>query len=134
VLKHIALSIPTDNRWYPVFERYLGEMGERIRAMGVDPDTIDPTTDGSGKADKPGRPGPDHGTTQSGKVRQLLYDCFGDFEGFVLEDCDTRSVYRSCDRAVEDVVQRACRERLKVTVYSSPKARGKPHRIVVHCC
>ncbi|MGH9202360.1 MAG: hypothetical protein ACRD2A_14120, partial [Vicinamibacterales bacterium] len=85
-----------------------------------------------GEQPEPGRPA-DVGS-QRGKVRELVYDCFGDFEGFVLESCTGRWFYRSCERSLEDVVRRACRERTTVTVYAKPEDRDKAVRIIVHCC
>lgn len=131
VLKHIALSIPQDNRWYPIFERYLGEMGARLRAMGEDPDSIGPSTDGSGRSDEKPR---EDGAVHSGKVAELIYDCHGDFEGFVLEDCDDRRVFKACERSMEEVVRRACRDRMRVTVNTGQRDRDKPRRIILHCC
>lgn len=134
VLKHIALSIPQDSRWYPIFERYLGELGDRIRALGGNPDDVAPSPTGSGK---PGRTDPDPvpgGGSQTGKICELIYDCFGDFEGFVLEDCERKFVFKSCEKAMEEVVRRACRERLKVTVYFRRKGGTKPYKVVLHCC
>jgi hypothetical protein len=52
VLKHIALSIPASNRWYPVFQRYLEELGDRVRGLGANPDDIGPSPTGSGKPDR----------------------------------------------------------------------------------
>jgi hypothetical protein len=129
VLKHIALSIPTDNRWYPVFQRYLGELGDRLRALGVNPDDVAPSPTGSGK----GEPRPEPGAI-TGKIRDLVYDCFGDFEGFVVESCDGRAFFKACERPLEEVVRRACRERSKVTVRTDPKDRSKPLKFIVHCC
>lgn len=48
VLRHIAESIPVANRWYPVFQRYLGQIADRVRDFGGNPDTIEPSPDGSG--------------------------------------------------------------------------------------
>ena len=133
VLKHIALAIPEDNRWYPVFERYLGELGDRIRGFGVNPDDIAASPKGDGKG-RP-RPDPDPVTgAATGKIRDLIYDCFGDFEGFVLESCDARSIFKSCDKSLEEVVRRACRERSTVTVRPNQRDRSKPLKIIVHCC
>ncbi len=133
VLKHIALAIPQDSRWYPVFERYLAELGDRVRALGGNPDDIAASPDGNGKAKPCPDPCPDPGIS-TGKIRDLLYDCFGDFEGFVLESCDGRAIFKSCERALEEVVRRACRERSTVTVRPNPKDRTKPLKIIVHCC
>lgn len=48
VLRHIALAIPEDDQWHPVFSRYLAQIGERVRGFGADPDTVLPSPDGSG--------------------------------------------------------------------------------------
>lgn len=130
VLKHIALAIPHDNRWHPVFQRYLAELADRVRALGGDPDAIEPSPDGGGRTPgKPGRPGA-RGVT--GKVSRLFYDCFGDFEGFALDVCGERRTYRSCERSMEVVVRRACEDRRTITVHVD--GEGRPARVDVHCC
>ena len=136
VLKHIALSIPQDNRWYPVFQRYLDELGQRIRALGANPDDIAPSPTGSGRPSRPGdKPGRVPGvSTHTGKIRELVYDCFGDFEGFILDDCGRERLFKSCEKPIEEVVRRACRERLKVTVHYHDKDSARPFKIVIHCC
>lgn len=136
VLKHIALSIPQTSRWYLIFQRYLEELGSRIRALGGNPDEIEPSPAGSGKADRPGpRPGSEPPTrTRTGKIRELVYDCFGDFEGFVLEDCERSFRFNACEKAMEEVVRRACRERLTVTVHFREREKRKPLKLIVHCC
>lgn len=53
LLKHIAQTIPTGNRWYPIFERYLEQVGDRVRGLGGDPDAVEPSTTGSGKRPSP---------------------------------------------------------------------------------
>lgn len=135
VLKHIALSIPADNRWHPVFERYLDELGERVRAMGGDPDEIAASPTGSGRAervdDRPERI-PGARKEDTGKIVSILFDRFGDFEGFVLETASGRRLFRGCEPALEDVIQDACLRRRKVTVYTDHAA--KVIRVVVHCC
>lgn len=50
VLRWIAKSIPHDNRWYPVFLRYLEQVARRVRDLGGDPDLIAASPDGSGRA------------------------------------------------------------------------------------
>jgi hypothetical protein len=129
VLKHIALSIPTANRWYPVFERYLADLGDRVRALGTDPDEIGPSPTGSGRPDEPEHAGREH----TGRVKELVYDCAGAFEGFVLDDCRRERFFVTCERSVEEVVRRACRNRDKITVYTEDDD-SRLLRIVVHCC
>ena len=40
VLKWILASVSTTDRWYPVFSRYVGQVGERVGALGGDPDAV----------------------------------------------------------------------------------------------
>jgi hypothetical protein len=134
VLKHIALSIPSENRWYPVFERYLSEVGDRVRALGGDPDEIGPSPTGSGRPVPPGEPRPPGRERHTGRVKELVYDCTGAFEGFVLDDCGDERFFATCERSVEEIVRRACRDRDKVTVYTRNDRDRTLLRIVVHCC
>jgi hypothetical protein len=134
VLKHIALSIPEGNRWHPVFERYLHELGDRVRALGGDPDAVAPSPTGDGRPPE-GRPRPGERAMDTGKVTQLRYDCFGDFEGFLLANCDGEKAFRVHQCGLEAVLHRACQDRSRVTVVSD--GRGGETRIVsivVHCC
>src|SRR5439155_8331897 len=52
VLRWIAEAIPSDNRWYPVFVRYLGQVGDRVTGLGGDPDQIVASPDGTGRLPK----------------------------------------------------------------------------------
>lgn len=123
VLRHIRNAIPVGNRWAPVFERYVGELADRVRAMGGDPERIAADPTGHGGRDplkpRPERPDPsdrDERHVFSGRVVELLYDCFGAFEGFVIEDCERRHRFRACERGIERVVARACRHRSRISV------------------
>jgi hypothetical protein len=49
VLRHIALSIPANNRWYPIFTRYVAHTGEKVRGLGGNPDAVEPSPNGDGK-------------------------------------------------------------------------------------
>lgn len=51
VLKHIVLSIPEDDRCYPIMVRLLEGLRERMRGLGVDPDNVESSPDGAGKTD-----------------------------------------------------------------------------------
>lgn len=48
VLRHIALAIPVADRWHPVFQRYVGQISDRVREFGGDPDRVTPSPDGTG--------------------------------------------------------------------------------------
>ena len=52
----------------------------------------------------------------------MLFDCHGEFEGFVLDDCCQHApASRAATGAVADLVLRACRENLTVCVRFCPK-------------
>ena len=79
VLRYIFQAIAKTDSWRPVFERYIDQLGEKVRGLGVDPGLIPPS------ADDPGIPGQTAGEKQdcfTGKVREVFFDCFGDFVGF----------------------------------------------------
>jgi hypothetical protein len=122
-------------RWYPtlsIFERYLSEVGDRVRALGGNPDAIGPSPTGGREPNRPEEE--DERPREVGKISELIYDCFGDFEGFSLETCSDRHVFRSCEKAMEEVALRACKERMKVTVVADPNDRHRPLRFILHCC
>jgi Carbohydrate-binding module family 5/12 len=48
VLKHIFGAIPAGDRWRSLFQRNIEEVGARVRGLGVDPDHIGPSPDGTG--------------------------------------------------------------------------------------
>jgi hypothetical protein len=53
VLRRIALSIPTSDHWYPIFQRYLGGLADQVAGLGGDPGAIHPNRDGSGRPEPP---------------------------------------------------------------------------------
>lgn len=48
VLKHIQLAIPPADRWYQVFNRYVGHFSDKIKALGGDPAAVMPSSSGLG--------------------------------------------------------------------------------------
>jgi len=143
VLRHIGLAIPAGNRWRKIWDRLLDQVGDRVRGLGGDPDAVRPSPSGGegGPDEHPGDDGcpggdkPPHGDDgrdiTTGLVSRILYDCFGEFEGFVLETCSASQVFRSCERGVETVAFRACRERMKVTVWHTG---AQVRRLALGCC
>lgn len=128
VLKHIAEAIPVENRWYPVFQKYLEELGDRIRGFGGNPDEIPPLYTGDEiEEERPKK----HQFT--GKISQILYDCFGDFEGFILDLCPGERRFNSKEKAMEQIITRACCERITVTVYTNLENKYRPYKIGLHC-
>ena len=47
IMRWIDESIPANERWSPVFERYLEQIADRVRGFGGDPETIAPSPSGS---------------------------------------------------------------------------------------
>jgi hypothetical protein len=124
VLRWIQRSIPATDRWSPVFTRYVGIVGDRVKALGGDPDTIKPA---------PGDRGQSGGVHPSGEVRvhyigkvsTLVYDRFGDFQGFTLDTEDGERSFRSQERAIEQLARLAWIDRFLVKVVVE---RDNPHR------
>jgi len=52
VLKYIFQAIPATDSWHAVFVRYIGQLAEQVRGLGIDPGLIPPSPD------DPGLPGP----------------------------------------------------------------------------
>jgi hypothetical protein len=133
VMRHIFKAIPREDIWRPIWVRFLKQVEDRVRAFGGDPDKVLPSPDGGGAA-TPGLP-PAPQEVQEGKVSQILYDCFGDFAGFVLETCSGEHVIESCGKRFEELILRACREGSRIAVYMNPAQKHrKIARIAVHCC
>ena len=132
LLRYVAKAMPEKDRWFAIFKRYLGEIEGRVRGFGGDPDDVEPSPYG-GRV--PGeRDGQDF-IRYEGKVSSLLYDCYGDFEGFVLDLCPGERRFHSREEAVERIVDNACRLRRRVTV-TVPKAAPdgeRAYRIELHC-
>jgi hypothetical protein len=123
VLLYIRESIPPADRWAPVFERYLGVVGDRVLALGGDPGRIKPSPSGG---NEPGpAPGGEHRHAFVGRVSELRYDRFGEFVGFLLdtEDGERRFTVHEPDlsRLIHDVWEHRVLVRVAV-------AGGEPHR------
>jgi hypothetical protein len=134
VLRWIAEAIPQVSRWYPVFHRYLDIVSDRVKAFGGDPAQILPSPAGDGRrkdgglSKKPEREGLQGFT---GKVSGLIYDRFGDFEGFLLDTEDGERKFFSREKEIADLAVRAWRERLRITVFVERHEPHRPARIIV---
>ena len=98
-------------------------IARRVKLFGGDPGKIPPSPIGAVPA--AGGPGDHHGHEHTGKVAGLIYDGFGDFEGFILETHGGEHRYVSREDEVQALVKRAWSERLRITVFAEP---GEPHR------
>ncbi|MFL5909807.1 MAG: galactose oxidase-like domain-containing protein [Gaiellaceae bacterium] len=107
VLSEVGATIGAGDRWRPVFDRYLNALGSQLTSIG-----------GDAKEHGPGRPGlPGRaGKHVSGKVVEILYDCFGDFEGFVIDSCGSLHRFHAREHRIWRLVELAAKERLVVVV------------------
>jgi hypothetical protein len=124
------------NRWWPVMKRYLDQIAARIRAAGGDPSTILPSPTGVGPKGKGGGVPPFPGGAEheglTGKIVAVLYDRFGDFDGFQLKtEKGHEHTFRAVEPEIEELVRFAWAERVTVTVYVHPTHRGCPTSIAL---
>lgn len=141
ILKWRFQNTATTNRWYPVLQRYLSYIVGRVNGFGGKAGAIPASPNGapdpvSGSA--PGKSGCDAGCVPlvryQGKVAEVLFDCFGDFEGFLLENCSGVHRFTSCERGIADLVLRTCRERLVLTVFVEDGHEQRIRQLIVSCC
>ena len=133
VLRYIGQSIPSTNRWFKVWERLLDQVADRVRGFGGDPDQVYPSPTGEGRPGEqpPPEPGEEGLEVVTGRISRIRYDCFGDFQGFVLATCDGERTFTACEHGIERVALRACRDHLKMSVwYQGARVR----RLAIVCC
>ena len=134
VLRWIGESIPKHNRWYLVFRRYLEEIAGRVTVFGGDPGKILPSPNGDGRHPHSG-PGhhPKDGERRvafTGKISGLIFDRFGDFEGFTLDTEDGERRFESREHPIRDLAEQAWRERILISVIVERHAPHRPESIV----
>lgn len=136
LMRWIELAVPIESRWYPVFRRYVDQIAHRVRFMGGDPAQIQPTSDGNWQGSN-GHHRQDHGqpgerrTSFEGKVKSVIYDRFGDFEGFVLDTEDGERRFASTEHPIEQIVLRAFAHRVHIAVIVELDDLQRPERIVL---
>jgi hypothetical protein len=126
------------NRWIPVLKRYIGLIEARINGLGGHAGTIKPSPWGVRGA--PGRhggpPGSGNGTDRdreaTGKVDGVIYDRFGDFDGFLLmtEEGHLRD-FHSREAEIESLARFAWESRAVITVLAEPDDPHCPVRLIL---
>jgi hypothetical protein len=131
VARWVEKTLPAGNRWYPVLSRYIDLIAGRVKALNGDPSLILPSSSGYNPdkhhhPDHPGKhhhhPGGHHGGHEggdlvfAGKVSGILFDRFGDFEGFILRTALGEHSFFSREQAIEELAKYAWRERIAVTI------------------
>jgi len=127
VLRWILEAIPPANRWFPVFSRYVDQIADRVRALGGNPDLVYPSPRGEWKHPK------EVERCITGKVCEVVFDCFGDFEGFVLGTCAQHHSFKCREQGVAKLVLQACKDRLLISVCLDGNRPGKIERIIIRC-
>ena len=123
ILKARLEAMPKTERWYPVLLRYIGQIAGRVDGLGGDADVIPPSLGGY----RPERqPCEENLEEFVGKVSEVVFNCFGDFIGFVLDDCCEHRAFESREKEIGELVLRALKERLTLMVVTV----GKKHTIV----
>jgi hypothetical protein len=122
-LRWLELHMPREKRWFPVLQRYIGYVAGRVDGFGGNSSSIAPSQTGW----VPGLPkGGSIGEEFFGKVMGLVYDHFGDFEGFILEtEAGKRHRFASREHTIFKLAQEALADRTLVLVIA-----GEPDRLV----
>jgi hypothetical protein len=127
----LSTMAPTD-RWRPVMERYIKQISLRVQAFGGDPTRIGPSPVGHVGPHPPTHgepepfPGPRHGeVAHTGKIERLIFDRFGDLEGFVLRtDHGAEKQFRSRELRLAELARWAWQARIRTTVFAEKR---EPH-------
>jgi hypothetical protein len=90
-----------------------------------------PTGEGIPEPERPGKPKPEARRPFTGKVAGLIFDHFGDFEGFLLETEEKTRKFVSREREIHELAERAWSQRLRITVFSETDELERPMTIVI---
>ncbi len=122
-LRWMVLQMPTTKRWYPVLQRYIDYVAGRVQGFGGNPGQILPSPTGwvPGLPEPSPQPCPhdhhDECDEFKGKIDGLIYDHFGDFEGFVVEtEAGIHHKVFSREHAVRELAEQFRTERSRVKV------------------
>jgi hypothetical protein len=130
LFRWIAENVLPENRWYPVMQRYIAQLAAGVTGFGGNPADIPPSPTGN----VPGQPSPVEKHRQehhevTGKVSGLVFDHFGDFEGFILETPGgDLQRFHSREKRVMNILREALEERIWVTVVREPKPQSACRR------
>jgi hypothetical protein len=117
IMKWRLANMSPSNRWVPVLERYIAYSSTRLNAVGGDAGSVPASlTYIPPSLLAPGRGGAPGETTTCGKVSEVLFDCHGDFIGFVLDNCCDPHAFETRERAIGDLALRACQLNLRLCV------------------
>jgi len=131
----LSQMTPT-NRWVAVLERYIDLIEGRLKGVGGDPNSIKPSPWGAygppGRGGEEPSPVGEHGHEAIGKVEAVIYDRFGDFEGFrLLTEQGHERFYLSRQAEIEALVRYAWVERVVIAVVSERHEPERPVKVIL---
>ena len=127
-LRRVIATIPHENRWFPVIQRYLRQVAGKVTGLGGHGDDGGP---GTGHHEPGHHERHEEHRRFEGKIAGLRYDRFGDFEGFTLRtEKDELRHFRTHERGIEVIVRRAWRERIAVLVITEEHEPNEPISII----
>jgi hypothetical protein len=130
LFRWIAGNVLPQSRWFPVMQRYIGQLAGRVAGFGGNPASIPPSPTGNVPPLPPRFEKHYHEVT--GKVSGLIFDHFGDFEGFRLEtELGEIERFRSREQRVMEIVLKAQEARIWVSVIREPKRHDQVRTIVL---
>jgi hypothetical protein len=117
IMKWRLSQLSPSNRWTPVLQRYITYCSARVDGLGGNASQVPasltwvpPQLAGGGDGGKPS------GRMRCGKVAEVLFDCHGDFCGFVLDECCTHHAFETRERIIGELVLRTCRDGMRLCV------------------
>jgi hypothetical protein len=132
VVRWIQLQTPPTKRWYPVLLRYIEDIAGRVSGFGGNPGSIQPSPTGDVPRlhCPPKAPvGPEEIT---GKVSGIVYDHFGDFEGFIVEtESSHHHRFFTREARMLALVREAWAERVRIRVVSELGREDIPRRLIL---
>ncbi|MBV9196095.1 MAG: hypothetical protein JO168_18320 [Solirubrobacterales bacterium] len=120
-------ALPASSRWQPVLARYVALLAARVDGLGGSAADVAPSLEGYAASPKVVAPGLIGGPV--GRVAEVLFDCFGELEGFVFETCETRRAFRAQGPAMRELLLELCRTCMPVAVQAR---EGRVTGLVVH--
>jgi hypothetical protein len=63
----------------------------------------------------------------------LIYDCYGDFTGFVLDTCPGERTFLSREERIHRLIRLACDQRWRIAVIPMKEDECAIVQIEVHC-
>ncbi len=129
-LRRVVQRVPVENRWYPVLQRYISQLGTRIVGLGGGPTTA--ATPSEHPHEHPPHERREDHADYEGKISGLRFDRFGDFEGFRLDVEDGERDFHSREKEIGRLAERAWRERLRITVRIELDEPCRPVAIIIH--